>query len=527
MVKEKEAFVQSQSERLKEMDDGYNTLKDFLEVLLRAQTLQLSGSNNSSGDNENGLGINHDSVSVNHQPDDQRNPLLNQENRELKFSHIAGTIETEDKPRMKKLLFRATKGTTLVMFSDFDQVVLDTLGKEVQKSAYFITFQDVPHIRNRVVRICESFNGQRFDLPQAEFLHSKINEVKLQLADADKLRKQSRRQLRTYLEQINKVNTSDASTATLSQLEIMRWYVAREKALFHAMNMFKQNQAVYIGYFWTPAFEKERVFQALRDFATTRCVEMFNHNIMPPTHFQGNDFTGSFQEIVNTYGIPTYKEVNPAVFACVSFPFLFGVMFGDVGHGSLLLLFALLLVFGKDKLKGTPLEMMEFGRYLFLLMGFFAVFNGLCYNEFFAMPMQATWGTCFEVDKKTEEEHPHITKAELIHIDYYMTPKDDCVYPIGVDYSWGIANNRLAFTNVMKMKISVILAIAQMSIGIIVKAINATYHKDWIQFFFEFIPMLTLLLVLFGWMDVLIIGKWLVDWPNVKIEHIVDGKPVV
>jgi hypothetical protein len=33
MVKDKEAFVQSQSERLKEMDDGYNTLKDFLEVL--------------------------------------------------------------------------------------------------------------------------------------------------------------------------------------------------------------------------------------------------------------------------------------------------------------------------------------------------------------------------------------------------------------------------------------------------------------------------------------------------------------
>ena len=76
--------------------------------------------------------------------------------------------------------------------------------------------------------------------------------------------------------------------------------------------------------------------QALRDFATTRCVEMFNHNIMPPTHFQGNEFTGSFQEIVNTYGIPTYKEVNPAVFACVSFPFLFGVMFGDVGQGLVL-----------------------------------------------------------------------------------------------------------------------------------------------------------------------------------------------
>lgn len=39
MVKDKETFVTGQSERLKEMDDAYNTLKDYLEVLLRAQKL--------------------------------------------------------------------------------------------------------------------------------------------------------------------------------------------------------------------------------------------------------------------------------------------------------------------------------------------------------------------------------------------------------------------------------------------------------------------------------------------------------
>lgn len=38
-----------------------------------------------------------------------------------------------------------------------------------------------------------------------------------------------------------------------------------------------------------------------------------------------------------------YKEVNPAIYACVTFPFLFGVMFGDIGHGSLMLLGALTL----------------------------------------------------------------------------------------------------------------------------------------------------------------------------------------
>lgn len=59
--------------------------------------------------------------------------------------------------------------------------------------------------------------------------------------------------------------------------------------------------------------------------------------------FKTNEFTAVFQEIVNTYGVPSYKEANPAVFACVTFPFLFGIMFGDLGHGSVLLFVGIVL----------------------------------------------------------------------------------------------------------------------------------------------------------------------------------------
>jgi V-type H+-transporting ATPase subunit a len=46
---------------------------------------------------------------------------------------------------------------------------------------------------------------------------------------------------------------------------------------------------------------------------------------------------------VDTYGIPSYKEVNPGIFTIVTFPFEFGVMFGDMGHGGLMFLFGLFL----------------------------------------------------------------------------------------------------------------------------------------------------------------------------------------
>ena len=48
-----------------------------------------------------------------------------------------------------------------------------------------------------------------------------------------------------------------------------------------------------------------------------------------------------------------------------------------------------------------------------------------------------------------------------------------------------------------------------MSMGIILKGVNAIHFKQPLDFFFEFLPQITLLLVLFGWMDALIVGKWL------------------
>ena len=37
------------------------------------------------------------------------------------------------------------------------------------------------------------------------------------------------------------------------------------------------------------------------------------------TFFRTNDFSFPFQEIVNTYGIPRYKEANPGLFTIITF----------------------------------------------------------------------------------------------------------------------------------------------------------------------------------------------------------------
>jgi V-type H+-transporting ATPase subunit a len=92
-----------------------------------------------------------------------------------------------------------------------------------------------------------------------------------------------------------------------------------------------------------------------------------------------------------------YKEINPAVFAIVTFPFLFGVMFGDVGHGFLLMLFGLILCILHGRMKDNiAMEGIFMMRYVLLMMGFFAMFNGLIYNEFFAMPLEIFGPSCYQ-----------------------------------------------------------------------------------------------------------------------------------
>lgn len=147
-------------------------------------------------------------------------------------------------------------------------------------------------------------------------------------------------------------------------------------------------------------------------------------------------------------------------------------------------------------------------RYLLLLMGIFATYNGFIYNEFFAIPFEI-FGSCYE-EEIVVATNELIDPVNNIYAPkaFAFTRKPDCVYTFGVDPRWFQSDANLAFTNNLKMKIAVILGILQMSLGIIMKGLNSLYFKKTLDFLFEFIPQIILLLALFGWMDILILAKW-------------------
>lgn len=98
------------------------------------------------------------------------------------------------------------------------------------------------------------------------------------------------------------------------------------------------------------------------------------------------------------YKYATYGEINPAIFQTVTFPFLYGVMYGDYGHGAVFFAMGILLCLFDNKLRNNPsLEGLLVSRYFWLMMGFFSCYMGLIYNEFFAIPND-WFGSCYNLD---------------------------------------------------------------------------------------------------------------------------------
>jgi len=229
-------------------------------------------------------------------------------------------------------------------------------------------------------------------------------------------------------------------------------------------------------------------------------AEDYRAEITPPTHIPLTEFTFTFQLVVDLFDVPKYKEMNPALFTCVSFPFLFGVMFGDICHGSVLLFSGILLCILKRR--ATDLELNDPDsfmaslykvRHMILMLGVFSTYCGFLYNDFASLPL-SLFGTCYTINGAS------------------ATQKPDCVMSTGTDITWYLSTNELAYVNSMKMKIAVIIGVAHMTLGIVLKGLNALYFNKKLDFMFEFVPQLVILVAMFGYMDVLIIMKWLTDW---------------
>lgn len=430
-----------------------------------------------------------------------------------KLGFTAAVIAREKLFYLERMLWFACRGNALIKFQDIESDEQEKKIDDIPKSVLYIFYQG-DQLRNRVAKILEAYHAQVYQAPLT------LEESRSQLVDVE-----------SRIKDLNEIIGGASSYRSHKLLEISRhlpqWVVQTRKikAIFHGLNMLQDRKGhkYLVGECWCPTLHLTSIRTALFD-ATQRSgvdpsaailnvIEAGHEN--PPTYHVTNKFTKVFQGIVDSYGIASYQEVNPAPFIIISFPFLFSLMFGDAGHGVLVFLIALWMVLSERKYMNqkTDNEIWKIffgGRYIILLMGAFSIYSGLMYNDVFAKPVNIFGSSWYPNPNKYTLRH----LAE--HHSILMNPSNSSYndyrgypYAFGMDPIWLISHNKITWLNSFKMKVSIVFGIFQMFFGVTLSFFNHRFFRRPLDIFCQFLPELIFLTCMFGYLVVLIIYKWL------------------
>ena len=510
-----EIEINDNKKKITELIESYKNITEQLDLLIEKKSIydkssELIFSISSKNKNYNEYYINDferdtptpNNIIFNQEKNDKKINLLDDNLTELNF--ISGVIVAEDDIKFKRMIFRISRGRAIPTF--FDLTIENKALQIKQEKKIFIIFLHGGRnsiLFQKILNICDIFGANTFTIPKKERIPKEIFNLQQEIFDKKTYLKSIETSIKDFFK--DKIGENGIP----GKYDLYKLYFLQEKLLFINLNKCKLIGNFLDGEVWIPQDKYSLVQNTLLKITKKNPNKLTailddiidSSTTIPPTYYKLNDFTSPFQMIVSEYGIPRYREINPGLFTIITFPFMFGVMFGDIGHGGILTLLGAWLVLKKyEILKNFPeLKLLVKNRYFFPFLGFFAFYNGLIYNDFFAMPL-GIFGSCYKNQKK---------EGKII-----TTRKTNCIYPIGLDPKWYSAENELTFLNSFKMKMSVIIGVLQMILGLILKGINGIYFKDYIDFLFEFIPQLIFMCLLFGYMIIMIYIKWGTDWSD-------------
>jgi V/A-type H+-transporting ATPase subunit I len=162
--------------------------------------------------------------------------------------------------------------------------------------------------------------------------------------------KQISKAIETSKQKISELERALAKLADTHKKELYELWgqVHVSRVMADAIARFGQLRHTYVVVGWVPATELESLIQRLKQVSKEILVEVVpmeptGHHSNVPVALQNPGFLGAFETLVNTYSRPRYEEIDPTVLIAITFPLLYGAMFGDVGHGLVLAAIGLFL----------------------------------------------------------------------------------------------------------------------------------------------------------------------------------------
>ncbi len=161
-----------------------------------------------------------------------------------------------------------------------------------------------------------------------EALKRKAGEIQDRLHDLDRERQRLAAELSPELDSLWRRTSADGRLAA-------------------AIRRFPKHGEVFLITGWVPASDVERVRKAVESAAghavAMEVLKADSNRQSVPTLVRSPRWLQPFEELVTTFGLTSYNELDPTLIVTVTFLIMYGMMFGDLGHGLLLLLTGLWL----------------------------------------------------------------------------------------------------------------------------------------------------------------------------------------
>ncbi|EDW32169.1 GL10577 [Drosophila persimilis] len=467
------------------------------------------------------------------------------------LNYMIGSIRADKFESFELLCYRLFGFNLVVRFAEIPTLMVDYYGHRMEKVRKFslLLLTNSTLIWPKVTRLCHAYHVTIYECPETSTLRmAKVDELSSEITSLERILEESQRIRIQILE------------VTARDLYLLRVNLSKAVMVYDLLNRLRpvgglQHHKYLQAECFVPVSELEDVRGALtkgtrmKGGADRQEEEQLEQELdpddepklsppkqgteeeshapvllkknrqsshIPPTYFRLNKFTQGFQNLIDSYGISDYREINPAPYTIITFPFLFAVMFGDFGHGILVTLFALLLIWKEKNIAESQqaakeeneiLNILFAGRYIVLLMGLFSIYMGLIYNDALSKSLNL-FGSSWSCRYNSSTLDHMSGQLNLDPSDGNFFSGDP--YPFGVDPVWKVCGEDSITTfNSLKMKLAIILGIAQMMFGLSLSAVNCLILDRRADLFLVVVPQFIFMICLFCYLVFLIFLKWL------------------
>lgn len=252
----------------------------------------------------------------------------------------------------------------------------------------------------------------------------------------------------------------EAVGTSSTKIHAYREIVEIELRIEDMKKFFRQTSKTNVFEVWVKKSDADRVMAEVKSSSPGSMVVATGEEKgdRPPTAMRFPKLMTAYAKLTAGYGVPNYRELDPTMIMIFTFPVLFGLMFGDMGQGAIVVIGGFLIppIFKRLKISGPLWDPLVQGRNIIITCGIMAIFFGFMFGSFFG-------------------------ETTLRNFEEGRVPFALYSWVTGLPDAFWFAPLAPPFGPIKLLKVAVIIAISQLLLGMAMDLYNRLSQKQYRQ----------------------------------------------